>query len=170
MKETTDLIIPFTLIRWSSSEERIFLLSSTTPLSVNSILLLHKILASGRKKMWMMEKIGKSRVEAFMSWFVKVHPHEISLLFYSTSTFFFVSSARLWNHLCMYLMCLCFYFERLTFNIFWFADFECIFCGSSFAGWRSHIIRIGEFARAFCRIFATYLGCCPAFHTNFLIA
>lgn len=43
--------------------------------------------------MWMVEKIGKSRVEAFMSWFVKVHPHETSSLFYSTSTFFFILSA-----------------------------------------------------------------------------
>ncbi|KAL3524046.1 hypothetical protein ACH5RR_016880 [Cinchona calisaya] len=43
--------------------------------------------------MKMMEMIGKSRIEALMSWFVRVHPHETSALFYSTSTFFFILSA-----------------------------------------------------------------------------
>ncbi|CAI9091849.1 OLC1v1026949C1 [Oldenlandia corymbosa var. corymbosa] len=43
--------------------------------------------------MGMMELIGKARIEAFMSCFVRVHPHETSALFYSTSTFFFILSA-----------------------------------------------------------------------------
>ncbi|CDP13922.1 unnamed protein product [Coffea canephora] len=40
-----------------------------------------------------MKMIGKSRIEAFMSWFVRVHPHETSALFCSTSTFFFILGA-----------------------------------------------------------------------------
>ncbi|XP_027104186.2 uncharacterized protein [Coffea arabica] len=43
--------------------------------------------------MMMMKMIGKSRIEAFMSWFVRVHPHETSALFCSTSTFFFILGA-----------------------------------------------------------------------------
>lgn len=70
--------------------------------------------------MWMMEKIGKSRVETFMSWFVKVHPHETSSLFYSTSTFFFVSS-RSFPPPPLYIsisLCLCFCFEIVVLIIF----------------------------------------------------
>ncbi|CAK9135878.1 unnamed protein product [Ilex paraguariensis] len=37
--------------------------------------------------------IGRSRIEAIVSLFVTVHPHETSALFYSTSCFFFILSA-----------------------------------------------------------------------------
>ncbi|KAK2982428.1 hypothetical protein RJ640_026271 [Escallonia rubra] len=37
--------------------------------------------------------IGRSRIEAIVSFFVTVHPHETSAVFYSTSSFFFILSA-----------------------------------------------------------------------------
>ncbi|CAI9772173.1 unnamed protein product [Fraxinus pennsylvanica] len=37
--------------------------------------------------------ISKSRIETIVSWFVTVHPNEISALIYSASSFFFILSA-----------------------------------------------------------------------------
>lgn len=72
-----------------------------------------------------MSLIGRDGIEAFVSIFVTLLPHELSALLYSSSTFFFVSIHS-------FILNIFLSFPFLTMNLMIYADFECILCGSSF--------------------------------------
>lgn len=123
-----------------------------------------------KKKMSVLNMVmdrWRPQLDAILSTFVSIYPHETSPLLHSSSCFFFVmiiikscSSFVLFFKLISRI-------HKLTL-VFLVADFECIFCSVTIAGWRCNLSRFIEASSSLYRILIPHLDCCSFINSPFL--
>lgn len=128
--------------------------------------------------------MNRWRLDAIMSIFVTVHPHETSALLHSSSCFFFVSPNLTITFFfppkcrsitesiiaCLFFFCVCVWTENLFYFSLSNADFERVFCGSPIAGWGCHLVRVIESAWSVFGVFGSHFNRCACFNSRFLMA
>ena len=126
-----------------------------------------------------MNMIRRPRLDAILSIFVTVHPHETSILLHSSSCFFFVS-LPLPSHSTLihsftfitYYIYIYIYYSQFSLNwvfvIFWALDLERLLRAASFAWWWCNLIGHIKPAGSLCGVLGAYFDCCASFHFHFL--